>query len=226
MNRLLLLDDDPLLRRDLSAGLRARGYHVDTVEDAQAARTGLAELGPFDLLLFDITLPGESGLDLVEALRAEGDTTPIVFLTAHHTTEERVHGLRLGADDYIVKPFEFEELLARIEAVLRRRRPPVVYAVGDVRVDLDARRASLEGVDLELSTREFDLLAALIEVEGRVLSKQELLERVWEIRGATHTNAVEVAVMRLRKKLDRRGGHSVQTVVGEGYRVRAERVHG
>ena len=224
MNRLLLVDDDPKLRDSMRVGLRARGYVCETAVDAADARARLAEAVPFDLVLLDVTMPGETGWQLLEVLRGGGDETPVIFLTAHREADDRVRGLRLGADDYVVKPFEFEELLARIEAVLRRHRPPVIYEVGDVRIDLTSRRAQRAGLDLELSKREFDLVEALIEADGAVLSRDALLEAVWDIRGGASTNVVDVVVMRVRKKLDRAGAHSIQTVVGEGYRVKARRV--
>jgi DNA-binding response OmpR family regulator len=224
MHRLLLVDDDPRLGADLSAGLSARGYAVDVAADAESARTRLGEGAPYDLVLLDVTLPHESGWCVLEGLRSAGDRTPVIFLTAHHEPEQRVRGLRLGADDYVAKPFEFEELVARVEAVLRRHRPPVVFELGPVRVDLSARRATRNGRDLELSMRELALLEALILADGAVLSRGDLMQRVWNMPADTRSNVVEVMVMRLRKKLDRGGGHAIQTIVGEGYRVRAERL--
>jgi len=224
MNRLLLVDDDPTLRTHVRIGMQARGYSCETAADAGETRERLREGGPFDLLLLDVTMPGESGWDLLASIRAGGDQTPVIFLTGSHTTSDRVRGLRLGADDYVVKPFEFEELVARVEAILRRHRPPVLYDLGGVRIDLTARRVLRNGRDLELSQREFGLLEALVLADGAVLSRSELLARVWDMHTDTGTNVVDVVVMRVRKKLDLGGGHAIQTVVGEGYRIRAQRV--
>ena len=224
MNRLLLVDDDPTLRTHVCAGMQTRGYACESVADAQQARSRLAADRPFDLVLLDVTLPEESGWAVLESMRERGDETPVIFLTGSHTAADRVRGLRLGADDYVVKPFEFEELVARVEAVLRRYRPPVLYELGAVRVDLTARRAFRDGRDLELSQREFELLEALVLAEGAVLTRADLLGRVWDMTGDPNTNVVDVFVMRLRKKLDLGGGHAIQTVVGEGYRVEARRV--
>ena len=224
MNRLLLVDDDPGLVQSLHTGLTSRGYQVETAGDAESAGEHLRSGTPFDLVLLDVTLPGESGWTILEALRAGGSDTPVIFLTAHDTAADRIRGLRLGADDYVCKPFDFEELTARVEAVLRRHRPPVVYSLGAVRMNLTERTATKDGRDLELSKREFDLVQALILAEGAVMSRAELLERVWDMKGPTGTNVVDVVVMRVRKKLDLGGGHSIQTVIGEGYRVKAERI--
>lgn len=224
MSSLLLVDDDPTLRTHVCAGLAARGMACEAAADAEEALERLRGKRPWDLVLLDVTLPGADGWSVLESLRAAGDETPVIFLTASHEPVDRVRGLRLGADDYVVKPFDFEELVARVEAVLRRRQPPEVYAVGEVRVDLSAKRAFRAERDLELSQREFGLLGALIRAEGRVLSRRELLAQVWGMDFDTGTNVVDVAVMRARKKLDQGGAHSIQTVVGEGYRVRAERV--
>ncbi|MEM6673358.1 MAG: response regulator transcription factor [Planctomycetota bacterium] len=224
MSRLLLVDDDPKLREGIHAGVVARGYECDTAEDVAEADARLDTATAYDLVLLDITLPDGSGWDVLERLRARGDETPVIFLTARHAPDDRVRGLRLGADDYVIKPFEFEELVARIEAVLRRHRPPLVYVIGDVRLDLTARRAWRGDLEVELSKREFDLVAALIEAGGEVLSRSALLERVWDMRVDPGTNVVDVVVSRVRKKLDVSGTHSIRTVVGEGYCVRAERV--
>jgi len=224
MNRVLVVDDDAQLRASLCTGLTGRGYRCGSASDAPSARELLSGPVPFDLVLLDVTMPGESGFEVVEWMRSRSDSTPVVFLTAHDSVPDRVRGLRLGADDYVAKPFEFEELMARIEAIARRKLPPVVYELGDVRVDCTARKALRDGRDLELSEREFALIEALLTADGAVLSRTELLWRVWKIRGNTDTNVVDVVVMRVRRKLDRHGTHSIQTVVGEGYQVKARRV--
>jgi DNA-binding response OmpR family regulator len=224
MSHLLLVDDDATLRDGIRAGIGARGYACDTAADAAEAEERLDGDAAYDLVLLDITLPDGSGWRVLEGMRERGDETPVIFLTARHAPEDRVRGLRLGADDYVVKPFDFEELVARVEAVLRRHRPPVVYVIDGVRVDLSERRVERDGRVVELSKREFDLLAALIEADGAVLSRRDLLERVWDMRSDPGTNVVDVVVSRVRRKLDVGGTHSIRTVIGEGYRVEAQRV--
>ena len=192
--------------------------------DADAALDVLAASAPFDLVLIDVTMPGRSGWELLESMRAKGRAEAAIFLTAHGQLEDRIRGLRLGADDYVVKPFEFEELVARMEAVLRRGRPRRHYAVGPLTVDIDGRRLTRDGREVELSRREFDVLAVLVEAEGRTLTRAEILDRAFGVRFDPGTNVVDVVVMRLRKKLDVGGGHAIRTVVGEGYMVRAERI--
>lgn len=224
MHHILVVDDDIRLTAGLCTALDDRGYRCVSACDAAKAREHLSGTTPFDLVLLDVTMPVASGFEVLEWMRSRGDATPVVFLTAHDTVLDRVRGLRLGADDYIAKPFEFEELLARMEAIARRRLPPVLYEVGDVRIDCSARKALRNGQDLELSAREFQLVEALLKAEGAVVSRAELLWRVWKIRGRTETNVVDVVVMRLRRKLDRYGANSIQTVFGEGYRLESRRV--
>ncbi|QDV06166.1 Transcriptional activator protein CopR [Planctomycetes bacterium Poly30] len=224
MPLLLLVDDDAKLARDLSVGLAVYGFSVVTVGTLEEARTRLAGVESFALILLDVTLPDEDGWVLVEELRGAGDHVPVIFLTARSVLGDRVRGLRLGADDYVVKPFELEELNARIEANLRRHRPDEVYMVDGVQVNMDARTVVRDGRRLELSQREFGVLAALIRAEGRVLTRRELLLEVWEMSFDPGTNVVDVVVLRLRRKLDIGGRHTIQTAIGQGYSVRAERV--
>jgi two-component system copper resistance phosphate regulon response regulator CusR len=176
-------------------------------------------VGAFDLILLDVMMPGRSGWDLLEELRGCGDATPVIFVTARHEVDERVRGLRLGADDYVIKPFDLAELLARIHAVLRRRGAPTLVQVGDLRIDLVRRNVEDAGRRIELSALEFSLLRALAEAKGRVLSRRELLRQVWDIDFETGTNAVDVQVARLRRKIGKSGPLLVQTVVGQGYRL-------
>jgi two-component system copper resistance phosphate regulon response regulator CusR len=169
--------------------------------------------------LLDVMMGGRSGWELLEEMRARGHDMPVLFVTAKHAVDDRVRGLRLGADDYVLKPFEFEELIARIEAVLRRRRALPVLEAHDVRIDLAHRTVERDGRRVDLSPKEFDLLLALVEAQGRVLSRAELLKRVWGIEFDPQTNVVDTAVARLRKRLDRGVEPLILTVVGEGYRI-------
>lgn len=224
MARLLLVDDDPALRRDLAIALEHLGHAVVPAGSTQEARSRLKDAGPFSLVLLDVTLPNEDGWVILEELRARGDGVPVIFLTARGVLEDRVRGLRLGADDYVVKPFELDELLARIDANVRRHRPDEVYAIDGVLVNIDAKTVERDGTAVELSQREFGVLSALIQAGGEVRSRQELLAMVWEMDFDPGTNVVDVVVMRLRRKLDIGGRHTIQTKVGKGYSVRAEKV--
>lgn len=193
---------------------------VKRSEDAREALQDRGE-GYFDVILLDVALPGESGWDFLDSLRDSGNTTPVIFLTGSRALEERVRGLRLGADDYVVKPFETDELMARIEVVLRRQ-PASELEVGDLMIDLKRRLVQSGDRRIELSPRGFDLLRELAEARGRALSKDELLRRVWDIEFDPGTNVVEVQVARLRKKLQDHGASRIETVMGKGYRLMHE----
>ncbi|MEM8709907.1 MAG: response regulator transcription factor [Planctomycetota bacterium] len=224
MSRILLVDDDADLRRDLSVALEVHGHTVVGAGSTRESREMLRRGESMGLILLDVTLPEEDGWALLDELRAAGDAVPVIFLTARRVLEDRVRGLRLGADDYVVKPFELEELLARIDANLRRHRPDEVRLVNGLLVNLDARTVTSEGAEVELSQREFGVLAALVRAEGKVLSRQELLQEVWQMDFDPGTNVVDVVIMRLRRKLDVGGRHTILTAIGKGYSVRSERV--
>lgn len=221
--RILIVDDEPGVRRYVERALAlhgTEGHAVATTSEAQ----DLLRREDYDAILLDIAMPGETGWEFLERLRAEGDETPVIFLTAHQSLDERVRGLRLGADDYVAKPFQPEELVARLEAVLRRRRSLPVLHVGPLKMDIGRRSVEVDGARIELSPREFDVLVELARAEGRVLSREKLLRSVWAIDFEPGTKVVEVQVARLRRKLGR-GTRSdlVQTVVGEGYRLAVPR---
>jgi DNA-binding response OmpR family regulator len=202
--------------------LAENGIEAATAGDAEEARERLAGSGaPFDLILLDVMMPGRSGWEFLEEIRKGGDKTPVIFLTARHSVEERVKGLQLGADDYVIKPFELSELLARIEAVQRRRDAGLTIEVGDLRMDLARRTVVRGGQRIDVTPQEFDFLRVLVEARGRVLSRAELFEAVWGIRFDPGTNVVQVHVARLRRKNDRRAPMLIQTVVGQGYRIAA-----
>jgi DNA-binding response OmpR family regulator len=223
--RALLVDDDPKLRDYVSAGLAASGIACDTAADGEQALAALAGTPPgaFDVLLLDIMLPDRSGWDVLRELRGRGDDTPVIFVTARDAVEERVRGLQLGADDYVIKPFALTELLARIEAVTRRRKQSEVIEVGDLRIEPSHRRAWRGERRIDLSPREFDLLRTLVEHRGRVLSRPELLHRVWGIDFDPETNVVDVHIARLRRKLDHLGPPLIRTVRRSGYQIAAPR---
>jgi len=220
--RILLVDDDPKFRSFMQRGLEESGMSVETAESGERATRELEArgAGAFDLLLLDVMLPGSSGWDVLELLRRRGDLTPVIFLTARSAVEERVRGLRLGADDYIIKPFEFSELLARIEAVRRRNAKPATLEIGQLQLDLERRVVHCRGVRIEMSPREFDLLLALAKAQGQPRSREELLREVWGIDFEPGSNVVAVQVSRLRRRIEHGGRVLIHTVPGGGYALR------
>jgi DNA-binding response OmpR family regulator len=218
--RLLIVDDDPKLRSYVCAGLEQSGIEGVPAPDGQSALAILEDDSRgFDLILLDVMMPEVTGWDLLADLRERGRETPVIFVTARDSVEERVRGLRLGADDYVIKPFAFQELIARIEVVIRRRKELPPIEVGDLKLDLARRQARRGDKSIDLSPREFDLLLALVRAEGRTLSRTELLRDVWGIEGEPATNLVDVHIGRLRRKIDAHGPSLIHTVRGAGYRL-------
>jgi two-component system OmpR family response regulator len=222
--RILIIEDDAESADYLAKGLRESGHVVDLAPDGRDGLL-LAAAEPFDVLIVDRMLPRLDGLSLVQHLRATGDTTPVLFLSALGEVDDRVKGLRAGGDDYLVKPYAFSELLARVENLAQRRRAaPVVtrLQVADLEMDLLTRTVSRAGQRIELQQREFQLLEALMRNPGRVMTRTMLLEKVWGYHFDPQTNVIDVHVSRLRQKIDR--GFEValiQTVRGAGYCLRA-----
>ncbi len=208
--RILLVEDEQRLADFLVKGLHELGHVVDVARDGVEGRR-LALGGEYDLLILDVMLPGIDGLSILEAVRkAAGDCarTPVLMLTARDEIPDRVRGLEAGADDYLVKPFAVSELFARIGALSRRLvvkgtgSPVSVLRVADLEVDLIARRAVRSGQRLDLTGKEFALLAALLRRRGQILTRTAIAEQVWDMHFDSHTNIVEVAIRRLRSKLD------------------------
>jgi len=221
--QILIVDDDARLRSFLSRGLIESEFQVSEAANSSQAREQIAALGEdLDLILLDITMPGQDGFALLEHLRSKGMTVPVIFLSARQEVSDRVRGLELGADDYIVKPFAFEELLARIHAVRRRRESAPVLNRGSLKLDLKHHGVQHAGKRVELSPREFGVLAVLLEAKGSVLSRDELLNSVWGIGFDPGTNTVDVTIGRLRKRLHASGPARIATVVGQGYRLDTE----
>jgi DNA-binding response OmpR family regulator len=227
MKRILVIEDDPDIALSLRLKLeRDGGFAVDTAEDG-AAGLRLAVDRPPDLVLLDVNLPGMDGFEVCRHLRKDPATaaTPVIMLTARIGESDRVAGLDIGADDYITKPFSPKEALARIRAVLRRAdrgtEGPEAIADGALRIDVGARRAEVDGRDLGLTRKEFDLLVELIRQRGRVLTRERLLETVWGYDYPGETRTVDVHVRRLRQKLASPVDERVETVVGVGYRYRS-----
>ena len=220
--RVLVIEDEAALRLALSDRLRSEGYEVETAADGDQG-WDRARQGGFDLILLDVMLPGRSGFDLCRDLRREGVATPILMLTARGEVLDRVLGLKLGADDYLVKPFETAELLARIEALLRRAQPDTeagTFAFGDVRVDFKRVEVTRAGEPVELSALEFRLLRHFVEHRGEVLSRDRLLDEVWGYSAEVYSRTVDQHVATLRRKIesDPRRPRHVVTVHGLGYR--------
>jgi two-component system copper resistance phosphate regulon response regulator CusR len=216
--RVLVVDDDPKFRSYVGRGLGENRIGCDAVETGEQALELLTQAPPgsYDLVLLDVMLPGLSGWETLERMRADGHDLPVIFLTARHSVNERVRGFDLGADDYVVKPFAFVELLARVRAVVRRHLDlPQVEAFG-LGLDLATRSVTVKGRRIELSPREFELLHVLASARGEPLSRQELLRRVWSMDFDPGTNVVPVLVRRLRGKL---GAHRIETVPKLGYRL-------
>ena len=219
--RLLLVEDDRMIGESLRNALRGCGYAVDWVRDGRAADGTLAT-ERFDLVLLDLGLPQRDGMDVLQALRARGDRTPVIVLTARDSLASRVQGLDAGADDYLVKPFELDELLARIRAVLRRHsgRAEPAIEVGGVSLDPATRTVSRDGVPLALSAREYAVLEALMLRPGAILSRAQLEDRLYGWGEELESNAISVYVHQLRRKL---GEGFIHTVRGVGYYVGAPR---
>jgi two-component system OmpR family response regulator len=222
--RVLVVDDDEYIRDLIAVGLRFVGFEVDTAADGRDALAKIVSTRP-DLVVLDIAMPGIDGLEVVERLRRDGVATPVVFLSARDAPADRVKGLHLGADDYITKPFGLEELLARIEAVLRRVSPGERWlrqiTLGDLMIDQDGREVRRAGQRIEMSRTEFNVLEFLMMNAGRVVSKQQILEYVWQYDFGGESTVVETYISYLRKKLDSLGPAMIHTMRGVGYVIRS-----
>jgi two-component system OmpR family response regulator len=222
--KILVIEDDLEGRNVLVQGLVESGQEVTSAPDF-ADGLALAETGAFDVLIIDRMLPGGDGINIITALRAHGIMTPAVFLTALNEVDDRVAGLRAGGDDYIAKPFSFLELLARLEAVIRRREsaPDTILRVGDLEVNLLARTVKRANIEIALLPREFRLLEFLVRHAGQTVTRTMLLEGVWKYRFEPETKIIDVQMSRLRQKIDRGFEEPlILTVRGLGYRINAE----
>ena len=212
--RLLLVEDDTKLVRALTLGLEREGYVVDAAESGDLAME-LARATDYEGIVLDLMLPGIDGFTVCRQLRSEGRWMPVLMLTARTDVTDRIRGLDAGADDYLIKPFDFGELLARLRALLRRgpiERPPIM-AIGDLRIDADTRVVTHAGAEIELTAREYDVLVFLARHPGRVVSRSELLDEIWsDYEGSP--NIIDVYVGYLRKKL---GRALIRTVRGSGF---------
>jgi DNA-binding response OmpR family regulator len=220
VSRILIAEDEERIALFIERGLKASGYSTQVVRDGESALS-LARSGRFDLMILDLGLPRQDGLDVLHALRNEGTSIPVVILTARSSVPEVVSGFEGGADDYITKPFSFDELLVRLRARLHRERAPEssVLRVGDAELDVRTRRVAVDGRTVELSAREFGLAEMFFQHPGHVLSREQLLSRVWGYDFDPGSNVVDVYVGYLRKKL---GKERIVNVRGMGYRLEVE----
>ncbi len=224
--RVLVVDDEENVSHLVSSALRFDGFETITADNGNSALAAVAEQDP-DLLVLDVMMPGLDGFGLLNKLRAAGSQVPVIFLTARDGASDRVKGLRAGADDYVVKPFSVEELLARVHAVLRRSAPETsrdgVLSVADLELDEDSHEVWRDGSEIHLTSTEFELLRYLMRNERVVLSKAQILDRVWKYDFQGQSNIVELYIGYLRKKVDNVEPKLIHTIRGAGYVIKAPR---
>jgi two-component system OmpR family response regulator len=224
--KLLLVDDEENLRSMLEAALRHNGFDVTSAANGRDALTAADRHGP-DVIVLDVMLPDLDGFEVCRRLRADGSRTPVLFLTARDATEDKVRGLTLGGDDYLVKPFSLEELVARVQAVLRRagfaEADDTVLRCADLEMDDDAHRVTRAGRAVALSPTEYNLLRYLLLNQGRVLSKAQILDHVWQYDFGGDGGVVETYIGYLRRKLDNVEPRLIHTIRGVGYTLRLEK---
>ena len=222
--RILVVEDEAKIANLLKRGLMEEAYEVDLALDGKEGLEA-ALAAPYDLIVLDIGLPEMDGMDVCRALRAKGRLTPIIFLTARDSVHDKVLGLDLGADDYLTKPFAFEEFLARVRSLLRKaqQKADTRMRIADLVLDTKTRKVERAGRPIDLSTKEFALLQYLMENTGVVLSRMDICEKVWDIHFDTTTNVIDVHINRLRKKVDHDWPVKlIQTVRGAGYTIGEE----
>ena len=223
--RILVIEDEEDLANAIAKGLRKQGYAVDTAFDGESGWEA-AEINDYDLLVLDLNLPGLNGLEVCRRLRTSQPHLLILMLTARSQPYQRVEGLDLGADDYLVKPFHWGELMARVRALLRRKTHDrkVLLQCGDLTLDPTAQVAALGNQRLRLTGKEFSILEYLMRHPGKVIGQQELLEHIWDDSANAFTNAVRVHINSLRRKLeeDAKRPRYIETVIGKGYRMRPD----
>lgn len=217
--RILVVEDELKAARYMEKGLTENGFSVDIASDGEDG-LHLASTEAYDLIVLDVMLPRRNGWSIITELRAAGKEVPVIFLSARDAVHDRVHGLELGADDYLVKPFAFSELLARIRIILRRHplQQPELLRLADLELDLIRHKARRSGASLDLTAKEFQLLALMLRRRGEVLTRTTISEQVWGINFDSDTNVVDVAIRRLRKKVDDPFALKlIHTIRGVGY---------
>jgi two-component system response regulator QseB len=217
--RLLLVEDDAMIGESIEEGLRSQAYAVDWVRDGVAADVAMRHTD-YDLMLLDLGLPGKQGMDVLRSLRAKGNEAAVLIITARDSTQSRVEGLDSGADDYLVKPFDLDELFARVRALLRRRagRSNALIQHGALTLDLARHEVTFEGKAVHLAAREFAVLRALLDQPGAVLSKAQLESKLYSWNGEIESNAIDVYIHHLRKKL---GADFIKNIRGVGFKIAA-----
>lgn len=223
--RILVVEDEPTIGEALVELLEGESYAVDLAPDGRTA-SELSEVNDYDLIVLDWTIPPPSGIDLLRGWRKAGRQTPVLMLTGRAEVEDRVGGLDTGADDFLAKPFELAELLARVRSLLRRRSRPLTtdLAAGDLRMDRAARRVEVEGAPIELSSKEFALLEYFLSRKDEVVTRSDLAEHVWDDSFDSFGNVIDVTVHRLRKKIDgERPARLLHTIKGSGYVLKSRR---
>lgn len=222
--KLLVVEDEIKLAQSLMNGLRQEGYIVDHIADGlQAERRIMEGVAAYDMLLLDITIPGKNGIDLARSLRQHKFGMPILMLTARDTKEDIVRGLDVGADDYLVKPFSFNELLARIRALSRRPYQAVSeeLTTSDLSLNTKTRKIHLHGKELKLTRKEFTIFEILMRHAGEVITREDILSQAWDFAFDSFSNVVDVHIKNLRKKLNTQKNHEIlETIRGVGYRLR------
>jgi len=217
--RILIVEDEKELTDSLAQGIRQQGYAVDIAYDGEEALTQ-AEVNIYDLIILDLNLPKVDGMEVCRRIRSSGALTSILMLTARSSLGDRVKGLDQGADDYLVKPFHFSELLARVRALLRRegKAGHPILRIGELVLDPNCLKAYYLGIELKLTVKEFSILEYLMRNAGRIVSQEELLEHVWDEQANLFTQTIKVHIKNIRKKLDAAGGGNLlSTVKGRGY---------
>ncbi len=222
---ILVVEDEPLMADFLKRGLGAEGHVVTHAKDGFEGQ-GYATSGEYDIILLDVMLPGRSGLEVCETIRGAGISIPVIMLSAMDNVADRIRGLRAGADDYVVKPYSFDELIARIDALVTRKNrgsqqslPKTLLSFQSIMLDRDTVRVTRDGNRIDLTAKEFGILELLLERPGSVVSRERILNTVWGIHADPLTNVVEVYIGRLRRKLDEFGSQCIETVRGFGYRL-------
>ena len=222
--RILIVEDEPKLAGVIAKGLTGKGYAVDTLGDGQEALTRImVHGGDYDLVILDLMLPGKTGNEICKEVRTAGVTTPILILTARNETEHKVDLLLAGADDYMEKPFSFDELIARIQAIMRRPNEalPSILTAGTIELDPVSHVVKRDGTELSLTLKEFRLLEYFMRHPNQVVNREDLLTHLWDFNYEAFSNVVDVHIKNLRQKLDKGGGPSVlETIRGIGYRLR------
>lgn len=220
--RILLVEDETAIANFIAEGLEEEGFAVDVAHNGKdGLRLALDNLGEYDLILLDWMLPGVSGIEICRAIRKESQALPVMFLTAKDTVDDVVFGLETGANDYLRKPFAFEELLARMRVLLRNQAgDQLVFRYTDIELDVDTHRVTKAGNPIDLTQKEFALLELLLRNKGKVCRRTRIIEKVWDIHFDHDTSVIDVYINFLRKKLDAPGQPSfIQTLRGIGYRV-------